>query len=139
MISEKNLDYLVEASARFREEAEIPPLDNAREYFAELHKKEGLFSIIEHGKGFIVGFATPSFLNPEIGQCIELGWWVEPEHRKGLTAIRLLKGFEEEAKRFGVKETVMAVLEGLDTERTKQIYEKLGYLKYETHYKKEMQ
>lgn len=132
------LEYITDAAKRFYAEAgyEIP--ENIEEYYLELRNNPLIFTKTIIGKGFIVGFIAPSFLNPGRLQAQELAWYVEPEFRGTSTAIKLMKMYEAEALSRGCKEIGMVCLEALNPESTGRIYEKLGYNKHETHFIKEV-
>ena len=138
MIADKELDYLVEAAQRFHAEAGIPILDNAKEYYRNLHDIDGFFSIVIIGKGFIVGHVAPSFLQPSVKLCSELAWYVEPEYRGKMVALRLLKQYEAKAIELGAKQIGMVAINALSPKSTGDIYLKLGYNVAETHYIKEI-
>ena len=135
---EDELDYLVEAAQRFYNEAGLDFPDNAREYYKELDKCEYIYSIIEIGKGFIIGTITPSFLSPQLKQCSEVAWFVEKEYRGGSTAIKLMKKYEQLALDNDCNLITMVCLESLEPEKIGSIYKKLGYKLLEYHYTKEL-
>lgn len=132
------VDYITAAAERFYAEAGIEFPGNAREYYTDVLNNPLVFAKVIEGKGFIVGMIAPSFLHPGKLQAQELAWYVEPEFRGTSTAIKLMKMYEAEAIKRGCKEIGMVCLEALDPVRTGNIYEKLGYNKYETHYIKEV-
>jgi len=138
MITDEELDYLVEAAQRFHKEAGIPILENAREYYKNLHNLEGFFSIVIIGKGFIVGNVSASFLQPSIGLCSELAWYVEPGYRGKIVAIRLLKAYEAKAIEMGASQIGMVAINAINPKDTEDIYLRLGYNIAETHYIKEI-
>lgn len=138
MIEDNELNYLVEAAQRFHEEAGIPILENAKEYYRKLHTIDGFFSIVVIGKGFIVGHVAPAFLEPNKKLCTELAWYVEPEYRGKTVSIRLLKNYEKKAIKLGATQISMVALEALSPERLRIVYNNLGYNAAETHYIKEV-
>lgn len=53
--------------------------------------------------------------------------YVTPEHRGGSAAPRLVKAYEQWARRIGVKEIQIGVSTGVHEERTAQFFQKLGF------------
>lgn len=74
------------------------------------------------------------FEHPFTGQLAaqELFWWVEPEHRAGGNALRLLKRGEQWAAAAGAHHVHMIA----PTAAVGQLYERLGYGYLETGYQK---
>ncbi len=66
----------------------------------------------------------------------EIGWWVEPEHRKSNIGKELMAAFEFWAKTVGCKAVVMTELN--ETEHLRKFYEKSGFKIYERSYFKEI-
>jgi GNAT superfamily N-acetyltransferase len=56
----------------------------------------------------------------------ELVWWMEPEHRGGIDAVRLIREAEKEAKARGAHVSRMAVL-GTSPEEASAILRRMGY------------
>lgn len=65
----------------------------------------------------------------------EIVWWVEPEHRGGATAVRLLKAAEDTAKARGANVIRMAAL-STSPEQAGKLYERMGYAPTEVYYTK---
>ena len=77
--------------------------------------------------GMLVGLVGPHLLIGEItGQ--ELFWWAEPAKRT--VGLRLLKAFVEACRSRGATRIHMVA----PTERVAQLYQKLGYVHYESTY-----
>ena len=138
MTSKEDLDYIVEAAERFYKEAGFVYPDDIRAYYESLNQNPMIFTVVERGKGFIVGFVAPSFLEPTMIQCSELAWYVEPEHRGTSVAIKLMTRYEAYAKDKGCNYITMVCLESLSPESVGKIYHKLGYNTLEHHYRKEI-
>lgn len=68
----------------------------------ELIMKDHVFFVAEADGvpiGFIFGFLTPHYFNPEIKILTELAWWIVPEHRgKSEAGFDLLKTFIESGR-----------------------------------------
>ena len=136
--TEEELDYIVRAARRFYKEAGFDFPDNAKEYYTNLLSNDIMFTKVIIGKGFVVGFVAPSFLQPSKKLCSELAWYVEPMYRGTTVALKLMKMYEREASERGCDQVSMVCLESLDPETTGDIYTRLGYKKLESHYIKEL-
>lgn len=132
------LDYITQAAERFYKEAGFAFPDNAREYFKQTMENPLVFTKTIIGKGFVVGFIAPAFLEPTKKQCQELAWYVEPMYRGTTVAIKLMKMYEREASLQKCDYVSMVSLEALEPESTGDIYSRLGYTKLENHYRKEL-
>lgn len=83
--------------------------------------------------GFVIGIASPFlFGNEKIAT--EMGWWVEPEHRKSNVGKELIDAFEYWAKSTGCSLITMMCLD----EKVGTYYEKRGYKLTEFTYMKEV-
>lgn len=98
-------------------------------------------SVLDLGNGpvgFACGVASPLLANPNVFIGVEVAFWVDPEHRKGSQAVRLMKHLEKAAKHNGVKYWHMVSMECSAPEVSTAIYKSLGYVKTETSHKKEL-
>lgn len=57
----------------------------------------------------------------------DLATFVHPEHRGGSYFLRLVKEFEAWAQSLGVKEIYLSQSTGINIEKTKSMFERLGY------------
>lgn len=91
--------------------------------------------------GEVVGMAClhadRATFNPLVRIASELVFWIEPEHRGGMAAVRLLKAAEDEAKALGIEVNRMAVLSS-SPEQAAALYERMGYTHTETYYSKRL-
>ncbi len=110
----------------------------ARNFRAYLESPAHVILIDSEARGMLIGVKTPWMLNNAYNMAIELAWWVKPEHRGSRVAIELMKAYEAWARQNSVRILVMAALTDSDGERVGQIYERLGFKKYETSYAKEL-
>ena len=110
----------------------VLPAD-VRAYAQEVLNNPLVFNCTLVGKGYIIGMAAPSFLNPERKQAQELAWYVEPEYRGTPVAIKLLRMYERKALDLGCQEVTMVALEALDPLKVEAIYKRAGYRKFETY------
>lgn len=69
----------------------------------------------------------------------ELAWWVEPSHRGGKIAIKLLDAFEYWAKEVAkCKRVQMSMVETENADRVGKLYTRRGYTLREKAYLKEL-
>ena len=64
-ITENELNYIVSASKRFRDEAGIPQISDPLTYYGTILERPDVFTIVKEGKGFIVGLISSAFLEPD--------------------------------------------------------------------------
>ncbi|MBA3578923.1 MAG: GNAT family N-acetyltransferase [Gemmatimonadaceae bacterium] len=89
--------------------------------------------LVSEHKGQLVGMmAVVLFIHPLTGErtASEMAWWMDPAHRGGRDAIRMLSEAEQWAMGQGA---VMFHMIAPD-ERTAEFYERLDYRKIETSY-----
>tara|TARA_Y100001973_G_scaffold101062_1_gene163377 strand:+ start:162 stop:620 length:459 start_codon:yes stop_codon:yes gene_type:complete len=78
--------------------------------------------------GFLGGVAVPLWFDPLDRSATELAWWVDPKHRGGSTAARLVRAFEDWAKDRGVARVVLSDVEFEDAAQPAgALIERLGY------------
>ena len=134
------IDYISEVFKKFVPitGTSIPVTDNIRDVVEHYLSNPNFICIAEENKGVLLGVVVPAFWNPEVLVAQELGWWVEPEHRKSGFGARMLLTFEKKAKEMGAKEIMMICLENSEPEKVGLMYEKLGYSKAEYVYMKRL-
>lgn len=77
-------------------------------------------------QGFFIGTLTDQFFGDDlIG--IDMGVYIEPEHRGKMGAVRLIQAFESWAKENGAKEIYLSQTSGVNIDKTSAFYERLGY------------
>jgi len=136
-----DLESCLDMAERFYEVAgyneDIPIDRDSCRTFMNVSIQQGLLFVADTGKqivGFIVGIASPSIVNKDYLSGAELAWWVEPEHRKGTTGIKLVKAVEKSAKELGVRMWSMMSLEAQDPEKIEKLYFAMGYKRTERTY-----
>ena len=78
--------------------------------------------------GFLLGMALPLWFDSLDWSAAELAWWVDPKHRGGSTAARLVRAFEDWAKGRGVARVVLSDVEFADAAQPAgALIERLGY------------
>lgn len=94
-----------------------------------------LVALIEDNPiGFLVGTVNePVFSSRLIA--MELGWWIEPQHRHTRASALIYSAYEDWAKRVGADCIQGAYLPGVSPELD-QFYKKRGYLQVESSYLK---
>lgn len=75
--------------------------------------------------GMLALHLDPATFTPEV-VAGEIVWWMEPEHRGGMGAIRLVRRGEQEAKVRGATVCRMAVL-GTSPHEASEILQRIGY------------
>ena len=86
--------------------------------------------------GFIAGIKSFLLASQQALMATELAWWVDPEHRKGSSGLKLLKFMEKLAQKQGIKYWSMVSMECSSPETAEKIYLSMGYKKSETNYMK---
>lgn len=139
----EDLDFIVEEGIKFLEYHPMNlqiDLDIDNLYtLGELLIKEHILLIAEEGTtrlGMISGLVTPHIYNPSCLVVQELFWWVLPEHRTTTAALKLLKAFEQEAKKQGAD--VIAMVSTVYTPTLDKVYKRYNYRPVESSYFKEI-
>lgn len=99
----------------------------------------GVMLVAEHGGalvGMLCAHIDPATFTPAV-IAAELVWWVEPEHRGGMTAVRLLRAGEAAARERGADVFNMAAL-ATSPEEAHQILQRMGYAPTHTIYTKRL-
>jgi len=76
--------------------------------------------------GVFLGIVRPHFFGNDL-QASDFIQYIAPEHRGGMAGIRLIKEYIKEARRMGAKDICIANSSGIATERTGDIYRRLGF------------
>jgi len=119
------------------EYSEISMAENWRIFYeAGMGHIHGWF-VGEELVGLIGGYTAPNPFNAEM-ETVETFWYVKPEHRKGLGAIRLLQAFEDEARERGSVCVSMVHLSNLNADAVRRLYLRRGYLETEVVYRKRL-
>lgn len=118
-------------ASRYGSLSDKDSLSNLVKIFLSSSKEERICILSE--EGMIAGQTSP-FMFGAKKVATELGWWVEPEHRKSGIGKLLLQAFEAWAKKVGCDLIVMI---SLDDELGK-FYEANGYILTERSYIKEI-
>lgn len=88
--------------------------------------------LVAESSGAIVGGFVGMVVEHWFGltkQAVDLALFMEPSHRGGRTAFRLLNAYVEEAKNRGADQIVMANSTGVDMERVADLFEAVGFEK----------
>jgi predicted N-acetyltransferase YhbS len=88
--------------------------------------------------GGIVGISTALWYAPQVRLASELAWWVEPQHRGGSAALRLLRAFEDRARSTGHQRCAMMMIVALGGDTLDKLYKRLGYNLVEQSYLKDI-
>lgn len=115
-----------------------------RRFSLNQRKSEAFFSSIIEDRRFIVLVDGDPVHAMFIGM-ISTFWWgddtessdllvyVTPERRGGISAARLIRGYVDIAESLGVADIKIGVSSGIDTERTLQFFERLGFTAFATN------
>lgn len=76
--------------------------------------------------GMMAGFASEHFFSQQLFAS-DFVLFIEPEHRGGTAAMRLVKEFEKWATDLGVAEIVLGISTEVHAERTAELYGRLGF------------
>ena len=76
--------------------------------------------------GFIFGYVSETFLSNQFN-AYDQGLFVDPEHRGGTIAIRLIRGFEAWAKERGAQNIWLSQSVNNKKDSTLKFFERLGY------------
>lgn len=76
--------------------------------------------------GMLMGVAAPHFHAPELGASL-LSWYVLPEQRGSLAAVKLLHGFCRWARDRGAVRLYVGVTSAIDIARTDRLLRRLGF------------
>jgi N-acetylglutamate synthase-like GNAT family acetyltransferase len=107
-----------------------PELYNPRyltDTFVPFVIQNGVAIVDEKRQGIIGGMVIPHLYNPEKKVLSEMMWWVDENVRGSSLGYRLLKAFEEEAKKAQVDYIQMSLMES----STIKSLEKQGYRRKE--------
>jgi N-acetylglutamate synthase-like GNAT family acetyltransferase len=87
--------------------------------------------------GMLTAVLTPVWYAPSHKAAVELAWWVDPAHRKGMSGIRLVQAFEKWAKEQGASMVSMSNLEVDDNGLVANMLNRFGYrMSEQTHSKR---
>lgn len=76
--------------------------------------------------GGFIGYLTEHFFGFDLAS-YDLALFLEPEHRGGITAARLIKAYIDQAREKGAAEIVVANSTGIAKERTAQLFARAGF------------
>ena len=104
--------------------------DMVRRAFERKLKKPGqcLLQAELDGKaiGGLIGVIAPHYHSPALGASLE-SYYVLPEHRGSLAAVKLLHGFRRWARMQGAVRIYVGVTSGIDVARTDRLLKRLGF------------
>jgi GNAT superfamily N-acetyltransferase len=130
---------LVEMARRFVAETAYAPLVSVSEpqltATVDWVLSQGALFVATAGDALVGMIAVlPLFAHPVSGERVasELCWWVEPEHRNGSAAVRLLHAAETWAREQGAVVFQMVA----PNQRVEDFYQAMGYDRVEVAYQK---
>lgn len=93
---------------------------NPEQYCAYVYEKDN--TII----GFFLGVSSEQWIGTD-KMSSDLACYIIPEERGSMAGVRLIKAYEEWASSINVKEIVIGVSTGINTDRTSSLFKRLGY------------
>lgn len=133
-MEEKDIPYLIDLGYKLHQEGNFKNLEYDREKCKKLgnilltNPKFKCF-VSEDKKGYIgmmMGYiSTYIFSNQTYASDLLL--YISPKRRGGLSAARLIKAFEKWAESNGAKEIRNGSMNGINSDLTKRLYERLKY------------
>lgn len=102
---------------------------NAAKLEALLSSPDAYCALVKSEEGYyggIIGIVTQQFFGDDLIAC-DLGLFILPHKRGGTAAPRLIQEFERWAKAKGAKEVHMSQSTGVEVDRTRRLYESMGY------------
>jgi GNAT superfamily N-acetyltransferase len=99
---------------------------------------DGIIKVYDNDgpKGFIAGIMGPLLGSPLAFQAVEVGFWLNPEYRKGRCGEQLLNAFEQQAIDHGCQYVTLVSMVSSSPEVAEAIYLSKGYKKTETSFTK---
>lgn len=85
--------------------------------------------------GFLAGMIAPVWCAPAYKVAAELAWWMHPGHRNGMTAVRMLRQFENWAESHNAAQVVVSSIPSI-SQKVGDLYDRLGYELIENSYRK---
>lgn len=136
----EDIPAIVEMGRRFYAasgyEAIAPASNPSIAGLAILTMEQGVMLVVE-GDGELIGMASlflePFTFNPSVTIATELAWWIEPAHRGGMLAVRMMASIEEACRAREVTAIRMATLANSPPQAS-ALYERLGYQHSDSHY-----
>jgi GNAT superfamily N-acetyltransferase len=126
----KHREDVLRLGELMEKEGHFPAWDSDRVF--QIIQNPNVYAILyRNGTGRCIGMlaghiGAPWFSTVPIAK--DLAWYVEPEHRGGMAAVRMIRAFESWAKEQGAGEVWLAQSSGVSIERTRKFSEALGYI-----------
>lgn len=131
----KDADRMIALGARmhaesiFASEPYIPAKLAAYCRFWLLQPHAGVAILAEDNSevvGMMAGWCVESFFNHE-RTARDMILYIRPDKRGGMTALRLVRAFEDWAKEVGARHINIGISAGIDNQRAAKFYQSLGY------------
>ena len=109
------------------------------DYLLKMSVDHGLLIVLEIDsrlEGFLCLIKSPLIFNSNYFMASELGFWVNPVHRKGIHAVKMLKKAIEVCEHENVHYMSMTLLEVSDPERVEKLYKRFNFLPTERSYRR---
>ena len=76
--------------------------------------------------GFFLGISNEQWFGTDKMSC-DLACYIIPSERGSIAGVKLIKAYEEWANTINVKEIIVGVSTGINTDRTSGLFKRLGY------------
>lgn len=96
-----------------------------------------LTGVIEPGKGFMIGAINHPWYSRRV-EAYEQLLYIRPEHRGGMLAVRLIRAWEALARARGAAVCNVGASSGMAEDRTRELYQRLGYSYHGQSLKKDL-
>lgn len=84
-------------------------------------------ALIAGDYGMLLMLTSPHPFNHNFTVASEIAFYIKPENRKGLLALKMIRAAEDEARNMGVNHISMAYIEGYSPKGITRLYSHLGY------------
>lgn len=112
-------------------------------FYNTVTEPEDNFGVLAESKGkivgYLVGFKTPYNFNNNYYFSSDIFIYVHPNYRGKLLAKQMTKAFEKWSKDNNCLEITLGTITEIDTERTKKLYNKLGFETVGYFFRKKLQ
>lgn len=113
---------------------------NTEKFYDLVNRSDVFCNLADHDGqivGFMLGYVSEQFFGDDLVAC-DLAVFVLPEFRGKRISLRLIAAFEAWAKARGAIQVMLGQSTGVDIERTRSLYERLGYRTVGCNVKKEL-
>ena len=134
-IEEHDIDVCIEMGEAMHQESRYSPYEFNKDKILQLinatftNPKSYSMFVVEDDEdivGLLVGVCVEYWFGTD-KQTADLAIYVKPEKRGTSAVGRLIRAYEKWASNLGIKEIGVSTSTGVDTERTRGLFQRLGY------------